>query len=148
MEDWFPNVILCCVLLFNLTTSSQYLLEMPFKQSWSIPLNAVKIKPQITLTLLTLSRCFLCLQVLSPCIFLNYTYPACFLLHILSAPVPKFLLFPFHFTICTITQLFPALIQVFFQTWPPHFLLIHFWLLFISLKVFLSLFNPSTPTHS
>lgn len=95
--------------------------------------------------MLTLSHCFLCLQVLPPCIFLNHTYPACFLLHILSAPVPKFLLFPFHFTICTIAQLFPALILVFFQTWPPHFLLIHFWLLFISIKVFLSTFYPSTP---
>lgn len=98
--------------------------------------------------MLTLSHCFLCLQVLPPCIFLNYTYPACFLLHILPAPVPKFLLFPFHFTICTIAQLFPALILVFFQTWPPHFLLTHLWLSFISLKVLLSIFNPSTPTHS
>lgn len=87
-----------------------------------------------SITALSSFKCF-------PPYFPNYTYLTCFLLHILSAPVPKLPLFPFHFTICTISQLFPTLILIFVQAWPPHHPLIHFWVLSISLKIFLSILS-------
>lgn len=131
---------------FDLTTPYQYLDRAAFKQR-SISLSAVKLKLQnwlltLTLLILTLSSSFKCFppvlfKLSLPCTF-PIPYPFC--------PSPK--LPPPHF----ISVFAPCLgfflhsYQSFFQTWPPHFLLIYSWLFLFHFGVFLSLLDPSILT--
>lgn len=128
----------------DLTSPYQYLARAAFKQR-SISLSIVKIKLQnglLTLTMLILSHGFLLFQTLSSSIF-QTTLTLCIFFSIpllfQSWAAPSL----FHFSICTISQLF----LVFFPNLASSFLAHLFLTIFISLWVFfLSILHPSILT--